>query len=219
MIGPAFWLALILAVAPAATNESAPAQAELFQCDFGESWDRNYDSWPDGWTRAAGPKYPNYVKIRLANDPENAANRCLQIDLDGGAAIAYGPAVPLNPQESLALTGRIKTIGLELHRARLSVTLLDATFGADAGSSSSARPRRLAVEMEIAALYIVAALHHRQPRPIRAGAIVAIDGLAIDFDAGRYNPHRDAVRDAIEAECDIAVAALRRLITADMGQI
>lgn len=71
----------------------------------------------------------------------------------------------------------------------------------------------LAVEMEIAALYIVAALHHQ--RRVRAGAIVAIDGLAIDFDATQYNPHRDLVRVAIEQECDIAVAALRRLIAAD----
>lgn len=125
MIGTMLWLALILAVAPPATNETA-APAELFRCDFGESWDRNYDSWPDGWTRAVGPKYPNYVKIRLANDPEDANNRCLQVDLDGGAAIAYSPAIPLNPQESLVLTGRMKTLGLQLHRARLSVTLLDA---------------------------------------------------------------------------------------------
>lgn len=126
MIGTALCLAVILAVAPATTNETAAVQAELFQCDFSDSWDRNYDSWPDGWTRAAGPKYPNYVKIRLAHDPDDAANRCLQIELDGGAAIAYSPAVPLNPQESLALTGRVKTVGLELNRAWLSVTLLDA---------------------------------------------------------------------------------------------
>lgn len=72
----------------------------------------------------------------------------------------------------------------------------------------------LAVEMEVAALYVVASLHHRRHR-VRAGAILAIDGMAIDFDAAQYNPHRDAVRQAIERECDIAVAATRRLIAAD----
>ncbi len=130
------WAALILAATPAADTEpvraaaaetSPAANPRLFECDFGESWDRNYDGWPDGWTRAAGPKYPNYVKIRLANAPDDAANRCLQIDLDGGAAVAYSPAVPLNPAESLSLTGRIKTVALDLHRARLSLTLLDSS--------------------------------------------------------------------------------------------
>ena len=48
-----------------------------------------------------------------------------------------------------------------------------------------------------------------------SAAIVAIDGMAIDFDATKYNPHRDTVRKAIELECDIAVAAIRRLIGQD----
>ncbi len=122
------WLALILAVAPAPTNEGHAHNApELFRCDFGDGSDRNYDSWPDGWTRAVGPKYPNYVKVRLVNDPADAANRCLQIELDGGAAIAYSPALPINPHESLELTGKLTTAGLHLHRARFSVTLLNAS--------------------------------------------------------------------------------------------
>ena len=65
----------------------------------------------------------------------------------------------------------------------------------------------------ISALYVVASLHHR--RRVRAGAIVAIDGMAIEFDATQYNPHRDEVRAAIERECDVAVAATRRLIARD----
>lgn len=127
MTGMLAWLALILAAAPAPTNDQyAEAAPELFRCDFGDSWDRNYDSWPDGWTRAVGPKYPNYVKVRLVNDSADAANRCLQIELDGGGAIAYSPALPINPHESLELTGKLKTVGLHWNRARLSVTLLNA---------------------------------------------------------------------------------------------
>jgi len=127
MIGTLACLLVILATTPApATEAPADGGAELFRCDFGDGWDRNYDSWPDGWTRAVGPKYPNYVKVRLANDPSDASNRCLQIELDGGAAIAYGPALPINAYESLSLTAKLKTAGLHWHRARYSVTLLDA---------------------------------------------------------------------------------------------
>jgi len=63
----------------------------------------------------------------------------------------------------------------------------------------------LAVEMEIAALYVVAAL-----RGMRAGAILAIDGDATGVDT-EYNPHRDVVRQAVEREIDAALRALASL--------
>lgn len=59
----------------------------------------------------------------------------------------------------------------------------------------------LAVEMEIAALYVIAML-----RGMRAGAIVALDGDSTAVDEG-YNPHRDIVSEAVEAEITIALKA------------
>jgi uridine phosphorylase len=64
----------------------------------------------------------------------------------------------------------------------------------------------LAVEMEIAALYIVATL-----RGVRAGAIVALDGYADADLAAEYDPHTDAVAKAVEREIDIALRAMVRL--------
>lgn len=64
----------------------------------------------------------------------------------------------------------------------------------------------VAAEMECAALFVVASL-----RGVQAGAILAIDGLAIDFDADAYNPHRDLVARAIEAEARIAIRAVEKL--------
>jgi uridine phosphorylase len=64
----------------------------------------------------------------------------------------------------------------------------------------------LAVEMEIAALYIVATL-----RGARAGAIVALDGYADSDLAAEYDPHTDAVAKAVEREIDIALKAMVRL--------
>ena len=48
-------------------------------------------------------------------------------------------------------------------------------------------------------------------RGVQAGAILAIDGMAIDFDADAYNPHRDLVARAIEAEAGIAIRAVEIL--------
>jgi uridine phosphorylase len=64
----------------------------------------------------------------------------------------------------------------------------------------------LAVEMEIAALYVVASL-----RGARAGAILALDGYADADLAGEYDPHTDVVAKAIEREIDAALAAVAKL--------
>ncbi|TLS54073.1 nucleoside phosphorylase [Paenibacillus antri] len=63
----------------------------------------------------------------------------------------------------------------------------------------------LAVEMEIAALYVVAML-----RGMRAGAILALDGDSTAVDEG-YDPHRDIVGEAVEAEIRAALLAMARL--------
>lgn len=65
------------------------------------------------------------------------------------------------------------------------------------------RANVLAVEMEASALFVMASLHG-----IEAGALFAIDGIAVDFDANSYNPHRDKVDKAIEDEIEIAIKAV-----------
>jgi uridine phosphorylase len=64
----------------------------------------------------------------------------------------------------------------------------------------------LAVEMEIAALYVIAAL-----RGIRAGAIIAIDGYADADLAAEYNPHTNTVSEAVEKEIEVALNAISSL--------
>ncbi|MFF2094092.1 nucleoside phosphorylase [Paenibacillus sp. NPDC058174] len=67
----------------------------------------------------------------------------------------------------------------------------------------------LAVEMEIAALYVVAAL-----RGVRAGAIVALDGYADSDLAAEYDPHTNVVADAVEREIIAALKAVAKLAKA-----
>ncbi|MET3291181.1 UNVERIFIED_CONTAM: uridine phosphorylase [Brevibacillus sp. OAP136] len=68
------------------------------------------------------------------------------------------------------------------------------------------RAGMLAVEMEIAALYVVASL-----RGARAGAILAIDGYADADLAKEYDPHTETVSRAVEKEIEIAIQAIVRL--------
>lgn len=67
----------------------------------------------------------------------------------------------------------------------------------------------LAVEMEIAALYVIASL-----RGVRAGAILALDGYADADLAGEYDPHTDVVAKAVEREIETALRAVAKLASA-----
>lgn len=64
----------------------------------------------------------------------------------------------------------------------------------------------IAVEMEIAALFIIASL-----RGVRAGAILAIDGYADSDLAVVYDPHTDVVAHAVEREINTALRAVVKL--------
>jgi len=72
-----------------------------------------------------------------------------------------------------------------------------------------AKAGALAIEMEIAALYVIASL-----RGMRAGAIVALDGDADTVDEA-YDPHRDVVAEAVEREIEAALRAIASLARAD----
>ena len=63
--------------------------------------------------------------------------------------------------------------------------------------------RALAVEMEASVLFLIASLHG-----VAASGIFAIDGIAIDFDADSYNPHREKVDQAIENSIKIGLEAI-----------
>lgn len=67
------------------------------------------------------------------------------------------------------------------------------------------RANVIAVEMEVSALFVIASLHG-----VRAGAVLAIDGVAIDFDADSYNPHRELVDQGIDHAMELAIETLIR---------
>jgi uridine phosphorylase len=57
--------------------------------------------------------------------------------------------------------------------------------------------------MEAATLFVIASLHG-----IAAGGVFAIDGVAVDFDAEAYDPHREVVKQGVENSISIAVDAV-----------
>jgi uridine phosphorylase len=105
---------------------------------------------------------------------------------------------------------------LEQGSVRLGMTMtLDAFFAGVEKLPHAAYKKAgiLAVDMEISALYVIAAL-----RGIRAGAIVAIDGYADADLAAEYNPHTDAVADAVEKAIDVSLGAIAALASKKEGR-
>jgi len=117
---------LIIAVTPAAPIEVRYAGAdEVFRCQFDEPWDKNFDHWPDQWWRRKGRGFPRYVKVEISDEPTPTGNRCLRIDLDGGAVAAFSPTIPISHLYTYVLEGLLQTEGLQHDQVYLSLTLLD----------------------------------------------------------------------------------------------
>jgi len=118
---------LIITAADASPTVSRyPEATTLFECTFDEKADTNFDQWPDVWTRRRGPGYPLYVSVTIQEQRGPEGNRVLQIDLDGGGAVALGPPIAIEPSMACALEAWVKTEGLKYDRAFVSITFLDA---------------------------------------------------------------------------------------------
>jgi hypothetical protein len=121
---------LIVAVSSPAPTDVGGADAPLvYYCGFETAADVNYDGWPDEWTRRRDRDYPQYLNAAIADDsqqPVAGSNRCLRIDLDGGAAAVFTPPIPISPRFSYVLDGLLRTENLRHHVAFYSITFLDS---------------------------------------------------------------------------------------------
>ncbi|MEX2175183.1 MAG: hypothetical protein WD872_12545 [Pirellulaceae bacterium] len=140
-------LALILSTLAADPSDEKPVAArEVYRCDFEAAADRDFDAWPDGWTRQRGPGLPAFVPIgivlndspattplhpgatpsaAISTDP-GSAQHCLRIDLDGSGGVVSSPAIAISPHFSYVVATRIKTGGLSRDAAWVTLSLFDA---------------------------------------------------------------------------------------------
>jgi len=102
-----------------------PEAIKLFQSDFEEASDTNYDQWPDEWTRRTGAGYPNYLDIEITDENSGSGKHALRMKLDGGSATIYSPPIAVRDIFSYVLEGRIQTKDLEYDRGYVSLTFFD----------------------------------------------------------------------------------------------
>jgi hypothetical protein len=122
-----FLLTLMLGaglVAPTAEERNVDA-VEIFYCDFGSSWDVNYDSWPDKWKRHLGPNLPHYVKVAIEPDETAIGGNCLTAKLNGGGVLVSSPAVAISEKFSYQAEATIRGTKVEHSRARIRIDFCD----------------------------------------------------------------------------------------------
>ncbi|OUM94385.1 MAG: purine-nucleoside phosphorylase [Thermobacillus sp. ZCTH02-B1] len=154
-----------------------------------------------GTAGSLSPAYPaGSLIVSTAAVREDGLTK--QLVPPGFPAVADSAVTEALYREAAALGGRVgKGITATFDAFYTGVVELPHAVYAKAGV--------LAVEMEIAALYVIAAL-----RGMRAGAIVALDGDADTVDEA-YNPHRDIVAEAVERGIGAALRAVASLARAD----
>lgn len=146
----------------------AAGAGEVFQCDFEDAADRDYDGWPDLWVRDRSRELPEFLKIGIV--PESpagggaAANRCLQIELDGGGATVSNPPVTISSHFSFVATVRIKTAGLINDGAWATLSLLDAE--GQVLQSHSSPPLTAAADWQLVRIGPIAAVSTRAVRAV-----------------------------------------------------
>ncbi len=103
-----------------------PDVTEVAEWKFESTGDEEIYRLPPGWTQRHGPGFPRYVQVRVDDERPPPGGRCLRVELNGGAASAFGPTIALEPGVNYVLDGLIKTSDLEHDAAWLSLTFLDS---------------------------------------------------------------------------------------------
>ena len=106
------YIAAVASIARSAAleDEHPPDAIEVFHCNFDDSWDVNYDLWPDRWVRQTGPDYPHYVDVQIRDDEDLKASggRCLEINLNGASAAVSSPPIRVISRFSYLLMAKVK---------------------------------------------------------------------------------------------------------------
>lgn len=107
------------------TSGRYPEASEVFHCTFGPQTDPNFDLWPTDWVRLHDTQHPNYVQIGLTDEPGPDGDSSLAMEMDGGSATVYGPAIDVDAQYAYVLEAMIRTEAIEHDEVFLTLIFQD----------------------------------------------------------------------------------------------
>ena len=214
---------LILAALTASDSQPAsptphPDAVEVFHCDYGRSWDVNYDGWPDKWHREFGPKMPQYVKVAIERDQLAAKGKCLVVHANGGGAQVLGPCVSVSDNFSYQVNARLRVTGLKYARAQVRLEFLnekkevlqtaagnwyDTTDGWIDSPIGPINPNNPAVELARVVLMVEAGSRADLTGEVALGeiSISRLPKMSISSNSA-FNVYTD--KDDVEITCDLS---------------
>ncbi|MGL4511768.1 MAG: hypothetical protein ACRCT8_01645 [Lacipirellulaceae bacterium] len=145
---------------------------EVWACRFGDDWDVNYDNRPDRWTKVEDDVRPHYVNVAIEDSDEPESGRCLVVRPNGASARLSSPPIYVVPKFSYTLDLRVKTEGIEVGKARLTMEFQDGR----------GRPRQVeqTSTIDTGGKWIALSMKNHQPRDPSIERMV----LHVDFDRG-----------------------------------
>lgn len=120
-------LSLCIAWAPAPTADPYAHAIDVRRFSFESDEDKDYDGFPDEWSRRRGTGFPKYVRASIDRKLGFDGQQSLRYELNGAKVAFYSPLLRIDHEYSYVLSGRILTEGLQHDAAMISVSLLDHT--------------------------------------------------------------------------------------------
>jgi hypothetical protein len=118
-------LLILTALGSSASHTRSIDAEQIFYCDFGRSWDVNYDLWPDTWQRKLGPGLPHYIDVQLQNDETAVAGRCLTASINGGGVLLHSRPEVVSDKFSYLLEAKLRISNLQHSQVQLRIEFCD----------------------------------------------------------------------------------------------
>jgi uridine phosphorylase len=111
-----------------------------------------------------------------------------------------------NPEVVMALQGAAERLEHPVHQGTVLTSALFFPGLLGSTQAKHAADGVIAVEMELAALLVIASL-----KGLRAGGVLVVDGAPLNATPEAYDPHRTVVQDGVRAMFTVALDALHEL--------
>ena len=101
----------------------------IYRCLFDRLSDTDSAGFPDHWTRKEGfdngIPFPSHIVVGIAENPSPFGNHVLRMNIEGGAAAAFSPKIPVRPGMNYTLSAYVETNTLVFNE----VSILAAFYG------------------------------------------------------------------------------------------
>ena len=85
----------------------------IYQCNFDKSIDIDNKGWPGGWTRKESldndPPFPRHLVLGITESPNPLSNYVFRMNMEGGAAAAFSPKIPIRAGMSYTVSAYVET--------------------------------------------------------------------------------------------------------------